>query len=186
MTDWFTTRDGLLGQVWRCLADGVADASAPARHPVLATIGLGGGPEARTVVLRAADRSAGTVQVHTDSASTKVVELAANPQAALHIWEAGVHLQIRLRGVVEVVQGSTTAALWSRVPDGSRASYGVTPAPGTPIATADAYQRTSDPARFAVLVLTIDQIDAVHLSGDYHRRALYSRHDEWHGAWLAP
>ncbi len=60
------------------------------------------------------------------------------------------------------------------------------PAPGTPIPASDAYQRLPDPARFAVLTLTIDQIDAVHLSGDYHRRGLFSRNDGWQGGWLAP
>ncbi len=116
MTDWFTTLPGLHDQVWQRLACGVADADAPARHPVLATIGLGGGPEARTVVLRAADRGAGTVQVHTDTASTKVAELAANPLVALHVWDAGPHLQIRLRGAARIATGADVATLWTASP----------------------------------------------------------------------
>ena len=45
-----------LDRAWAMLAAGVADRTAPARHPVLATVGRGGGAEARVVVLRGADR----------------------------------------------------------------------------------------------------------------------------------
>jgi hypothetical protein len=186
MNDWYTTLDGLRDGVWQRLSRGVADASAPARHPTLATVGLQGGPEVRTVVLRAADRASGAVQVHTDTGSAKVAELRKTPLAALHVWDHTAHLQIRLRGTVDIGTGDQVAHLWSRVPDGSRASYGVTPAPGTPIPASDAYQRIPDAGRFAVLTMSIAQIDVVHLSGDYHRRAVFTRQDGWHGGWRAP
>ena len=46
-----------LGLAWRHLTRGVADARAPARTPVLATVSSEGLPEARMVVLRAASRA---------------------------------------------------------------------------------------------------------------------------------
>ena len=137
-------------------------------------------------MLRAADKSSGTVQIHTDLTSTKVAELTANPMAALHVWERKLHLQTRLRGEMTVQTGDSVAHLWSQVPDGSRSSYGVTPAPGTAIPASDAYDRAPNHAQFAVLTLTIAEIDAVHLSGDYHRHALFARTDDWTGTWLAP
>jgi drug/metabolite transporter (DMT)-like permease len=56
----------LHAQVWARLLRGVGDRHAPARHPVLATVAQGGMPQARTVVLRAADAAAGTLDIHTD------------------------------------------------------------------------------------------------------------------------
>lgn len=186
MVHWYSDLARLWHRVWEELDLGVRDPKMAARSPVLATLGLGGAPEARTVVLRDACREEARLAIHTDSRSTKCAELAAHPKASLHIWEPRMRLQTRLRGHMAVETGAAVAWLWGHVPDGSRASYGVTPAPGTPIETADAYQSAPDPSRFAVLTLTIEEIDAVHLSGDHHRRALFRREDNWRGTWLAP
>ena len=62
------TLDDTLNDVWQRLGRGVADRKAPARHPVLATVGKNGG-EARMVVLRGADRATGCLEVHTDRKS---------------------------------------------------------------------------------------------------------------------
>jgi pyridoxamine 5'-phosphate oxidase len=43
------------------LIRGVRDRHAPTRHPTLATVTPDGRPQARTVVLRAADQPAGTL-----------------------------------------------------------------------------------------------------------------------------
>jgi pyridoxamine 5'-phosphate oxidase len=77
------------------------------------------------------------------------------------------------------------APIWARVPDPSRQSYGVTPPPGTPIADALAYAKTPDPASFAVLRLTVQEADLLHL-GDVHRRAKFTRTGAWAGQWIAP
>lgn len=44
---------------------GVDDRHAPARHPTLATVNSEGKPQARTVVLRAADQRSATLDIHT-------------------------------------------------------------------------------------------------------------------------
>ena len=185
MNDWFETLDGLRAHVWHHLLQGVANRDSAARHPVLATQSLDGWPEARTVVLRAADEQSGTVEAHTDLFSDKIASLRNLPRAALHVWEAEDRLQIRLSLSVEIQSGEAVAALWARVPDHSRQSYGVTPPPGTPIARALDYDKTPDPASFAVLRCTVQTIDAVHL-GPVHRRATYRRDDGWTGQWLSP
>lgn len=185
MAQWFETTKGLWSACWRQL---VVDAVQlkPNARTVLATIGLHGGPEARMVVLRGADRAAGSVAVHTDSGTTKIAELHADPRASLHIWNEQAQLQMRLRGAVRIATGDGAGSAWARVPDGSRSNYGVTPTPGTVIAASDAYKRVPDPARFTVLTLEIAEMDVVHLSDDYHRRVLYRRDDGWQGQWLAP
>ncbi len=182
---WATTLDGLHQQVWTRLVRGVADRRAPARHPTLATLSPAGWPEARTVVLRAADPAAAVLEVHTDLHSAKVAALRANPRAAFHVWEASAHLQTRLMVEVTILTGDAVAATWARVPDPSRHGYGTTPPPGQPIAAALAYDKPADPASFAVLRCAVQAMDVLHL-GPQHRRARFDRADGWAGQWLAP
>jgi pyridoxamine 5'-phosphate oxidase len=172
-------------EIWRRLTRGVHDRHAPSRHPTLATATVEGKPKARTVVLRAADKVAGTLDIHTDLRSAKVGELGATPFAALHIWDASAHLQLRIEANVTILLGQDVAAIWNGVPTASRTSYGSSPAPGHPITHALAYAKTSDPASFAVLQLSVSTIDALHL-GPNHRRARFDRDNNWAGTWLAP
>ncbi|WP_405404671.1 pyridoxamine 5'-phosphate oxidase family protein [Paracoccus sp. Ld10] len=182
---WAVGLDSLRDQVWQRLRRGVADRHDPARHPVLATVTPGGMPQARTVVLRGADPAAGVLEVHTDLMSGKVADLRANPLVALHVWDAGAHLQTRIEARAAILTGDAVAQVWARVPDPSRQSYGSQPPPGTPIDDALAYAKRPDAACFAVLRLTVLAIDAVHL-GPQHRRARYTRETGWQGQWLAP
>ena len=64
-----------LDEAWRHLTRGVADSKAPARYPTFATVSTQGKPEARTVALRGASRSAGALEVHTDIETAKVTAL---------------------------------------------------------------------------------------------------------------
>jgi len=174
----------LFEEVWQRLRRGVADRRAAARHPVLATTGTAGGAEARVVVLRAADRAAGRLQVHTDAASAKVAELAAEPRASLLVWDARARLQVRLRVRVAVRPGS--AVEWARVPEGARRAYGGHPAPGTQLAGPEGHDPAPDPARFTVLEAEIAEIEVLRLADERHLRARFRRAEGWRGAWLAP
>ncbi|MGJ8587347.1 MAG: pyridoxamine 5'-phosphate oxidase family protein [Yoonia sp.] len=185
MSDWFETTGGILDKLWGTLGRGVADAKHPARRPTFATISPDGWPEARTVVLRAADRSAGVVTVHTDLYSDKIKSLRASPRAALHIWDAKQDLQIRLQAEVTILSGAPTRAFWDKISDHAQQSYGVTPPPGQAIETALDYVKAPDPDTFAVLECHVTTIDAVHLGPD-HRRASFSRERHWQGQWLSP
>lgn len=113
-----------------CVSRGVRDRHALARHPTLATVSPEGRPQARTVVLRATDKAAGTLDIHNDLRSTEVGDLDVTPFAALHVWDASAHLQLRLEAHVTLLTGSDLAAIWASVPAGSRLSYGSNPAPG--------------------------------------------------------
>lgn len=170
---------------WQRLTRGVADRRAAARHPVFATVSPKGHPEARTVVLRGASRSDGTVEVHTDGGSDKITSLRANPHAQLVVWDEKPKLQIRLSTTVTIHQGADVADKWRSVPDGSRMAYGATPKPGTPIPTADAYQKLASHDWFAVMVCRIDSIELMQLT-DPHRRAVFSAQNDWFGEWRVP
>ncbi|NNU82076.1 pyridoxamine 5'-phosphate oxidase [Halovulum dunhuangense] len=161
------------------------DRRAPARHPTLATVSADGVPQARTVVLRGADRAAARLRIHTDLRSAKMRDLRARPLAALHVWDSAAHLQIRLTASVSILTGDAVADLWARIPEAARLSYGGTPAPGQALADALAYEKTPDPAAFAVLQLDLQAMDILHL-GPRHRRATYTRTAGWAGQWCAP
>lgn len=182
---WACDLSQLYVEVWLRLTRGVHDRHAPARHPTLATVTPEGRPQARTVVLRAADKAAGTLDIHTDFRSAKVRALRATPFAALHVWDASAHLQLRVEARVTLLTGQDVAAIWAGVHEASRLSYGSTPAPGQQIAQALDYTKASDPRSFVVLRLHVTTVDALHL-GPNHRRARFDRENDWEGVWLAP
>ena len=70
--------------------------------------------------------------------------------------------------------------IWAGVPEVSRLSYGTIPAPGQLIAQALDYTNGPDPGSFAVLRLSVQTIDALHL-GPNHNRARFSRMGNWAG-----
>lgn len=185
MSEWFETLEGIDTRVWQTLARGVADRRSAARHPTLATVSPDGWPEARTVVLRAADITGRSFDIHTDAFSSKVQSLRERPRAALHVWDEKQELQLRLQADVTILTGDSVADLWKNVPDKSRQAYGTAPAPGTALDHALAYTKPADPAAFAVLRCHVIAVDAVHLGAE-HRRAFFTRDSDWVGEWLAP
>ena len=182
---WAHELGSLYDHAWQRLVRGVHDRHAPARHPTLATVSPDGLPKARTVVLRAADKSLGRLEIHTNLHSSKIADLMAKPVAALHVWDSGSWLQIRLQVDVKVASGTDVADTWARVPERSRTAYSSSRAPGHPIPAALAYDHAPDPAVFAVLQLDIQTLDLLHLGAD-HRRAQFTRENDWAGQWLVP
>lgn len=184
MSEWFETLDGIAARVWQTLEDGVADRTHVARTPTLATV-QNGVPEARSVVLRACDANARTLDIHTDIGTTKITSLKQTPRAALHIWDQGQRLQIRMTADVSILTGDAVADIWAKVPDPAREVYGTSPTPGTVIPSALSYDKPADQDGFAVLRCHVIKIDALHLGDDY-RRASFARMRDWRGEWLAP
>ena len=110
---WACDLSQLYGEVWTRLTRGVHDRHAPARHPTLATVTPEGKPQARTVVLRDADKSAGTLDIHTDLRSAKVGHLRVTPFAALHVWDTSAHLQLRLEAHVTILTSKDAVTIWA-------------------------------------------------------------------------
>jgi pyridoxamine 5'-phosphate oxidase len=182
---WASELVTLHAHAWQRLVRGVHDRHAPARHPTLATVSSDGLPATRTVVLRAADPSTGRLELHTNLYSAKIADLMATPVAALHVWDHGSRLQIRLEADVAIATGPEVAAAWARVPEHSRSAYSSSQRPGHPIPGALDYDQQADPAVFAVLSLTIRSMELLHLGAD-HRRAQFTRASDWAGQWLVP
>lgn len=186
MSQWYEDLATTLDEVWRKLARGVADRRSPARHPTLATVARDGGAEARTMILRGADRATASLEIHTDLEAEKVAEIRAAPRVALHVWDPRADFQLRLRGRAEIDTGEAARAAWERVPEAARTNYGGTPPPGTPIVDPTAHRIAADPGRFAILRCRLDEIETLHLGEDRHRRARFRAADGWRGTWLVP
>lgn len=171
----------LLDRVWTHLVRGVSDRRHPARHPTLATIGPEG-PELRTLVLRRADREAGLLEMHTDSASPKVAHIERDPRVALHVWIPKERLQVRMRATAETRPGDP--GLFRSLPADAQRNYGGA-APGTPITSdEETLSRAGDVNRFSVIACRIFRIDALILA-DPHQRAVFHA-PQWTAIRVAP
>jgi hypothetical protein len=185
------TPQDALADAFRLLARGVADRRCAFHTPTLATRGLDGAPSLRTVVLRGFDPATRLLRIHTDRRSPKVAEIAADPRAAIHAYDAGAQVQIRLAGQARLhLDDATADAAWTASREMSRVTYATADAPGTPVAAPP--PAPDDPvagrAHFAVIVFRTETLDWLLLAAAGHCRARFA----WGNAgtlsagWVAP
>jgi len=175
----------ILDEAWRLLARGAADPASPLRTPVLATVGLDGHPEARTVVLRAFDAVNRSLTFYTDARSPKVAELAADPRVSVVGYDPEAKVQLRLTGTATVAPGGEAA--WDAVRAHSRLDYAQAFAPGTPVASPAIDALPSGFPNFRVVTVTPGALDWLSLSPAGHRRARFVWGEGGVSAtWLAP
>ncbi len=185
------TLDEVLTDTFRRLSRGVADRRSAFRSPALATVGLDGRPQVRTVVLRGFDGAARLVTVHSDLRAAKIAALRAEPSVALHVWDDNAQVQVRIDGTAMISAGDDLArAEWARVNAGSRASYRSQPMPATPVEDpADIPRLDEDAAfaQFAVLRIRFERLDWLHLGREGQRRANFIwRDDALEQRWVTP
>lgn len=185
--------DEVLREALGLLRDGVADRHSAFRTPTLATVDGEGGPDLRTVVLRAFDASARTLAVHTDARSAKAAQLRANPLVALHVWDAGRRLQIRLRGRASLHTDDATArAAWDGLSSFGRQLYRVRPIPGTTLpdpseAQLDLLPEADGFGLLTVIAVAFDRLDSLRLTDDGQIRARFDwSADGCRTAWIVP
>ena len=163
------TLETILDDAWQLLAAGVTDPQHGCHWPVLASIAADGAPDARIVVLRAADRPRRELQVHSDAHAGKLAQLARDPRTCLVLHDGPARTQLRVHGRTRLHHGDPVATLaWQALPARSRALY-------------------AGPARFALLVISMEHLDWLLIDPAGHRRAGF----EWTGdslsaRWLVP
>jgi len=193
------TLDGVWDDLWSRLEDAVRRRQHPYRTGVVATLGEDG-VDARTVVLRGADRAAGVLRFHTDRRSSKIGQLANDRRVALVFYGDGV--QVRLRGTASVHDDDAGSdAAWAATSTMSRRCYLTDAAPGTPSTTptsglpAELAAVLRPPLeathagreRFAVVSVRVQSVDWLHLAASGQRRAGFSRNDgDWIAQWMVP
>jgi pyridoxamine 5'-phosphate oxidase len=188
--------DASLAQAWAKLARGVADRRSRFRTPALATIGLDGAPQVRTVVLRGCDAAARTLRFQSDRRSSKFSELKRMPATALHFYDPEEKLQLRVAGRADVYTDEDIArAAWASSQVMSRAGYTQGPAPGVPLDYPTAIPQLAGVPdgdmtgfdNFAVVVIIVQSIEWLYLGSQGHRRARFTWNEgRLRATWLAP
>ncbi len=175
---------------WSMLARGVKDRKSPFHTPSVATVKADGGPTIRTVVLRGCDIEARRLRFHTDTRSGKIAELAANPMAAMHFYDHGAKVQLRLSVKLSMAEGAAYDAAWEATRPMSRECYQVTQSPGSPIS--DPYEVNFDAAatrdgedHFVPVLAMVTQMEWLYLAARGHRRALFDFEADTK-SWLVP
>jgi len=191
--------DEITPQVWLQLQRACVDRHHEWRTPVLASIGLDGSAQARTVVLRRADFGAGRLLFYTDRRSPKVPELRAHPGATLVFWSRRLSWQIRARVTIHILDaGPLVDSAWASVAQSpSAGDYLSSASPGAALAGAPELAPAIPPGRegpqpldlrggphhLAVVCADVVSIDWLELSRSGHRRALLTTGGP---QWLVP
>ena len=158
--------------LWQHLLQAVDDKAHPWRTPVLATTD-GDIGDARTVVLREADRDSATLRLYSDARSAKVAQLASHPVGTLVMWSPALGWQLRVRARLAVsTEGLEVSSRWARLKLSPAAhDYLSAQAPGTPLEATLAAR--GERAHFALIDAQVQSIDWLELHADGHRRAQF-------------
>lgn len=184
-----------LAEAWRLLKRGVADRRSGFHTPALATLRSDGAPSVRSVVLRAADPAARLLRFHTDVRSAKFAEIETDPRVALHFYDAGKKVQLRVDGRASLHQDDPVASqAWDATRPFSRLCYQAEMAPGEIVDRPQVVQtepNTGTGARarenFAAVCVAIREIEWLYLAAQGHRRARFAwQNDRLQAVWLAP
>lgn len=187
------TLDEVLQETLGRLLDGVSNRHSPFRTLSLASADVDGWPDQRTVILRAFDGPARSLEVHTDSRSAKIAQLRVDRRVTLLGWDAMSRLQVRLRGLVTLHAGDTVArSAWDSLPAVSRQLYRVQQEPGTILPDPAAAQFDEGPeaagfATFIVVTVVFSRLETLHLTDAGQMRARF----DWSAGtmtanWLVP
>ncbi|KPF64873.1 pyridoxamine 5'-phosphate oxidase family protein [Porphyrobacter sp. AAP60] len=174
------------------------DRKSPMHAPVIVT----GDVDARVMVLRAFDSTHMTLRLHTDARAPKARVIAADPRVAVLFYDKGAKVQIRARGKGEILTtGQLVDDAWAASTNFARRCYlgdgpgaaSDTPTSGLPAefegAEPDDTQLIPARENFALLMITITDLDWLYLAHTGHVRAQFSRRGEvpdWQGRWVAP
>ena len=204
MPDHFAVPDNLddiLNDIWARWVRGGADRRSPFHTPVVATISGGTTPAQRVMVLRKVDRNAGVLRFHTDRRSTKNEEILANHSISVIGYDAGAKIQLRAEGTAAVVHSGPIAdQAWAATSSSGRRSYLTTLAPGSAsdhatsglppsfeAAVPTLAESEAGRGNFAIVPVTIERFEWLHLAATGHRRAAFRRlGDRWSGQWVIP
>jgi len=164
--------DDFIAKALSLLARGVADRRAAFHTLSLATIGLDGTPQLRTVVLRGLDGNAPSLTFHTDKRSPKFAELTRSPAASALAYDASAKLQIRMNGTVTLRDGDEFAGkIWAGLQRTSRECYHTPDAPSGPLTGAPPLNEDQARETFCICTLTITKLDVLYLRAGGHLRA---------------
>ena len=192
----FETLDDVRADCANRLIRAARDRHSPMHTPVIVT----GDVDARVMVLRAFDSAAWSLRLHTDARSPKAQVIAADPRVAVLCYDKGAKIQIRARGEGQILTtGPQVDAAWAASTNFARRCY-LGDGPGTPSETPtsglplefegvepDEVQIIPARENFALLMITLTELDWLYLAHTGHVRAQFVRAgDGWQGRWVTP
>lgn len=192
--NFYNDLGGSLQMAWKMIGRATKDRKAAFRTPVLSTQS-DEGPQARVLVLRAAEASRRELVFHTDTRSGKAVELGRDTRISVTFYDAHRKIQLRANGIAQLHTDDMLADQhWQNAsPNSLRCFTG--PLPGAPCAlpvdhdSSVATHKTVAVGRdfFAVITIQIAQLEWLYLHTHGQRRALYQWQDtQWSMQWINP
>lgn len=192
----FETLEEVRGDLANRMTRAAKDRRSPMHVPAVVTSDV----DARGMVLREFDSAAWALRFHTDTRAPKVAAIAADPRMAVLFYDKGAKIQIRVRGTGEVLRDDpVTERAWTNGSNFARRCYlgdgpgaqSDAPTSGLPpeFEGVEPSDEQLEPARsnFAVLRVTLAEIDWLYLAHTGHIRAQFLRTDDgWQGRWVSP
>lgn len=188
MPDHYFQLDAAESTAWDLLENGAKSFKKPFHTPVLATVNEDGAPQARTIVMREADRETRVLRGNTDQRAPKARQLAADSRVQLLFYDVEVKVQIRVTARAELLaDGPLRDGAWASSAPGSKVCYLAKGAPGSahdgPTSGlpdfADLGQRVPNDRleagleNFAIILFHVEALDWLYLDSKGHRRALF-------------
>jgi pyridoxamine 5'-phosphate oxidase len=178
------------------LARAASDWRCAMHTPVVATADA----DARVMVLRAFDPAAMRLRFHTDSRAPKAALIGNGGRIGVLFYDREAKLQIRTRGWGRIeAHGPQVDAAWAQSTGFARRCYlgerpghvAEGPSSGLPPqfegVEPDEEQLVPARANFALLVVTLDELDWFSLAHTGHRRVQFRREGAvWQGSWVTP
>lgn len=168
---------------WKTLSEAASNSDHPLRYLTFCTVDPQDHPQARTLVLRYADRDRRVLEFHTDVRSPKWRELAENPKATVLGFDQSERTQIRMTGEAAVFGPGDpmNTGAWNALSPWTKTTYQGGP-PGDytnqlPIDTPHAESGDPEPAqdgasRFGIILFRAFTLDWCLLARSGNRRAI--------------
>ncbi len=192
----------IISIVWEELQASTRDRKHGFHTASLATLDASGQPDNRTCTIRRVEPISRLLMTHADIRSPKAIQIMGDPRVAWVFYDVERRLQVRARGIAHVERDSSLAEeQWDRTSVVSRRCYMAPHAPSsvTPILDVNIAEwlrpgrpsiEQTLPARdnFCVLVTRVDDLDAMELAADGHRRAGFTWNEQgsMRTEWRAP
>ncbi len=194
----FETLDDCLTDCRNRLVRAPRDRKSPMHAPVIVTADV----DARVMVLRAFDAQSWRLRLHTDTRAPKAGVIAADPRVAVLFYDKAAKVQIRARGMGEIVRAGTEVDdAWNASSRFARRCYlgegpgaeAAAPISGLPpeFEGVEPDEAQLIPARdnFALLRITLTALDWLYLAHTGHVRSQFARDGDsaaWVGRWVSP
>lgn len=178
------------------LARAAKDRKSPMHVPAVVTSDV----DARGMVLREFNSQQWTLRFHTDTRAPKVAAIQSDPRMAVLFYDKSAKIQIRVRGTGAILPDApVTQSAWDNGSNFARRCYmgdgpgtlSETPTSGLPdeLEGVEPSDEQLIPARdnFAVLLVSLTEIDWLYLAHTGHVRAQFFQTDgNWEGRWVSP